>query len=311
MTRSRRRSGSSGLISRRNLLLTLGGVFAGAGIIGTDAFSTASADRGVNVRSANDSNAIVRLDIEDSVQVGSRTRLVDITNNTSGMLTYTVSLVDANTGTLYNPNGRSGSSVNVTIAAGATKAIEIESTTDSGGEEIDFEITVDSTSFEFNATRSTFAEGVDYSDPSNYRDDDGGGAVQPTDPSGDILNPGAVNEQDNNSATAISTGGNQDVNVGYALAAVDDTASPYEIIFDIERIQIGGGSFGFSLTNGSGQQLTSRQVLSTGENTYTFSNQENQDIAANADDLYLIIDSQTNGRGNRELELDYFKLRSA
>ena len=311
MTRSRRRSRSSGFISRRNVLLALGGGFTGAGIIGTNAFSTASANRGVSVGTANDSNAIVRLEIEDPVQVGSRTRLVDITNNTSATLTYTVSLVDATTGTLYSPDGGSGSSADVTIATGDTKTIEIEPATDSGGEEIDFEVTVDSTNFEFNATRSTFAEGVDYSDPSNYRDDDGGGATQPTDPSGDIQNPGAVSAQDDNSATAISSGGQADLKVGYALAAVDDTASSYEIRFDIERIQVGGGSFGFFLTNGNGTQLTGRQVLSTGENTYTFSTQENQDIAANADDLYLIIDSQTNGRGNRELELDYFELRSA
>jgi hypothetical protein len=261
------------------------------------------------VGTANNSNAIVGLDIEETVQVGSRTRLVDITNNTSATLTYSVSLVDATTGTLYSPDGGSGSSVDVTIATGGTKTIEIEP--DSGGEEIDFEVTVDSTDFDFNATRSTFAEGVDYGDSSNYRDDDGGGATQPTDPSGDIQNPGAVSAQDDNSATAISSGSNQDVKVGYALAAVDDTASPYEILFDIERIQVGGGSFGFYLTNGAGQQLTSRQVLSTGENIYTFSNQENQDIAANADDLYLIIDSDTNGKGNRELDLDYFELRSA
>jgi hypothetical protein len=289
----------------------LGGGVTGAGLIGTKAFSTASADRGVSLRTADDSNAIVRLDIEDPVQTGSRTRLVGITNNTSGTLTYTVSLVDVTTGTLYSPDGGSGSFVDVTIASGETKAIEIEPATDSGGNEISFDISVDSTDFEFNATRSTFAEGVDYSDPSNYRDDDGGGAIQPTDPSGDIQNPGAVNEQDDSSATAISSGGNEDLKVGYALAAVDNTASPYEIRFDIERTQIGGGSFGFYLTNGSGLQLTTRQVLSTGENTYPFSNPENQDIAANADDLYLIIDSQTNGRGNRELDLDYFELRSA
>jgi len=288
----------------------LGGGFTGAGLIGTEAFSTASADRGLSLRTADDSNAIVRLDIEDPVQTGSRTRLVDITNNTSGMLTYTVSLVDVTTGTLYSPDGGSGSFVDVTIASGDTKAIEIEAATGSGGKEISFDISVDSTDFEFNATRSTLAEGVDYSDPSNYRDDDGGGAAQPIDPSGDIQNPGAINEQDDSSATAISTGSNEDLKVGYALAAVDDTASPYEIRFDIERTQIGAGSFGFSLTNGSGQQLTNRQVLTTGENTYGFSNQENQNIATNASDLYVIIDSQTNGRGNRELDIDYFELRS-
>ncbi|EMA08973.1 MULTISPECIES: hypothetical protein [Haloarcula] len=82
------------------------------------------------------------------------------------------------------------------------------------------------------------------------------------------------------------------------------------MIFDIERIQIGSGSFGFYLVNGAGQQLTTRQVLATGTNSYPFTDSEEQQIAANNDNLYLILDSDTNGKGNRELEIDYFELNS-
>mgnify|MGYP000621434136 CR=1 FL=1 len=148
----------------------------------------------------------------------------------------------------------------------------------------------------------------DYGDSSNYRDDDGGGATQPSDPSGDIENPSAVNSDDDDTATAISAGGNTDLKVGYLLPPVDETAGAYEMVFDITRIQVGGGSFGFYLVNGAGQELTDRQVLDEGTNTYSFTDSEENQIAANFDDLYLIIDSVTNGNGNRELEIDYFEL---
>ncbi len=57
------------------------------------------------------------------------------------------------------------------------------------------------------------------------------------------------------------------------------------MIFDIERIQIGSGSFGFYLVNGAGQQLTTRQVLATGTDSYPFTDSEEQQIAANNDNL--------------------------
>jgi len=151
-------------------------------------------------------------------------------------------------------------------------------------------------------------EEYDYADETYHRDDDSGDAVQPENPSGDIENPSAVNEEGGDTATAISSGGQEDLNVGFALPPTDESAETYTMRFIIERIQVGGGDFGFSLVNSTGAPLTERQVLQEGDNTYSFTDTEEQKISDNYDEIYLILDSDTNGSGNRELEIDYFEL---
>ncbi|MFD1643122.1 hypothetical protein [Halohasta litorea] len=151
-------------------------------------------------------------------------------------------------------------------------------------------------------------EEYDYAEETYHRDDNSGDAVQPVNPSGDIENPSAVNEEGGDTATAISSGGQEDLNVGFALPPTDESAETYTMRFIIERIQVGGGDFGFSLVNSDGEVLTERQVLEEGDNTYSFDDDEEQAISNNYDDLYLILDSETNGSGNRELAIDYFEL---
>lgn len=165
----------------------------------------------------------------------------------------------------------------------------------------------------------------DYGDSGNYRDANSGDASQPRDPSGTIENPSGVNNKDGTTATAISGGNNEDLKVGYALPPVDETATGYKMIFDIERVQIGGGSgtFGFYLVDKSfneqrDEPLTARQPLPTKVKgskdlkrySYSFTKSEVQRITANYDNLYLILYSDTNGNGNRELEIDSFELNS-
>ena len=161
----------------------------------------------------------------------------------------------------------------------------------------------------------------DYGDLNNYRDSNSGDASQPRDPSGTIENPSGVNDKDGTTATAISGGSNEDLKVGYALPPVDEAATGYKMIFDIERVQIGGGSgtFGFYFVNESGEELTDRRSLPTNVNgsndlnpyTYSsFTDSEVQRVTANYDNLYLILYSDTNGNGNRELEIDSFELNS-
>lgn len=158
------------------------------------------------------------------------------------------------------------------------------------------------------SSESESEEEYDYAEETYHRDDNSGGAVQPENPSGDIENPSAVNEEGGETATAISSGGQEDLRVGFALPPTDESAETYTMRIIIDRIQVGGGDFGFSLVNSTGAPLTGRQVLELGDNTYSFTNIEEQRISDNYDEVYLILDSDTNGSGNRELEIDYFEL---
>ncbi|PYZ02426.1 hypothetical protein C8039_18475 [Halogeometricum sp. wsp3] len=166
---------------------------------------------------------------------------------------------------------------------------------------LDFSATTDDISV--TATRRTSPRSYvdisctfDYGDSNNYRDGNDGDAPQPTDPSGNIENPAAVNDDDSTTAAALSSGGQEDLKVGYSLPAVDETAAEYEMIFDIERIQIGSGSFGFYLVNGAGQQLTTRQVLVT-VTQHSPGPDSRHRIAANHDNQIRDTDNQ---KGNRE-----------
>ena len=150
----------------------------------------------------------------------------------------------------------------------------------------------------------------DYGEKTNYRDGDSGDAAQPEEPSGEIEDPSNVNDEDGNTSTAISAGSEEDLNVGFALPPTDESAETYEMRFVIEDITAGDGDFGFSLVNSDGEELTGRQVLEEGDNIYSFDDDEEQAISDNYDDLHLILDSETSGSGNRELEMDYFELLS-
>ena len=305
------------------------GLIAGGGTLLVSeslGFTQISASRRGNIPVAADANALLRLnDTSGAAQVSGEDDTATVYEITDNIGSLSESDIDVSVVKLISQNGMENTTppVEATVRNTGVAQFDVDisctSETDALGDSyqvaLDFAATTDDTSV--TATRITSPSSYvdisctfDYGDPSNYRDDDGGDASQPTNPSGDIDNPSAVNEDDGGTATALSSGSQEDLKVGYSLPPVDGTATEYEMIFDITRIQVGGGTFGFYLVNSAGQQLTTRQVLSTGTNTYSFTNSENQDIAANNDDLYLIINSETNGKGNRELEIDYFNLQS-
>lgn len=72
-------------MKRRHYILLLGGTSAGALSIGTGAFSSAQAERGVTVNVADDNNAFVRYEVKDRTVSSDdeRVELVTVTNQLS------------------------------------------------------------------------------------------------------------------------------------------------------------------------------------------------------------------------------------
>ena len=309
-------------MKRRTVLLGVGTFAAGTMLFGGGgAFTNLNADRGVNVSATSDPDALLGLVDNSSgseIKGPSDTALLyEITDNagvfSAGDIEVTVSkLVDQSGTEITDPPVQaavSGSGTQFTVDISCSG--DDSSLGDAYEIEVEFDAVSDSLSINATRTTDSFVDitcGFDYGDESNYRDQSSGDAVQPTDPSGTIENPSAVNQEDGNVSTAISSGSEADLRVGFALPPTDESASTYEMRFVVNRMQIGQGTFGFSLLNSSGQELTSRQVLSVGDNTYSFTAAEQQNISTNSDDLYLIIDSNTPGSGNREIDIDYFEL---
>lgn len=112
-------------LTRRTALgLITGGAFLSA--TGSFSFSFLNVERDVTVGIASPENALVGLTNLGPVQKNSREPMVDVTNNTSGQLTVIVSLDNPSDGTLYDPQGNSGSSVTFTLTPGGSGTVDIE-----------------------------------------------------------------------------------------------------------------------------------------------------------------------------------------
>jgi hypothetical protein len=312
------------MVDRRRFLVGAGSILVGSGAIyQSGAFSKVAADRGVSVGTAPDDSALLGLvDESDTAEVSGPSDTATVYEITDNIGSLSASDISVDVARLVRQDGTQVTAppVEATVqdTGGGQFAVDVgcgsESDTlgDSYKAVLDIAATAGDTSVAATRTTNSYIaiNCYDYGDSSNYRDDDGGGAAQPEEPSGDIQNPTAVNNDDNSTATAISSGSQGDLKVGYSLPPVNQMAGVYEMVFDIGSIKAGNGTFGFYLVNGAGQQLTDRQVLSTGTNTYQFTDSEENQIAANYDELYLIIDSSTSGKGNREMTIDYFELQA-
>lgn len=159
MSGKRRFGGGSTGISRRRVLLGLGGGLTGIGglLISTEtlAFSSASAPRATNVTTAADDSAIVGLLVSDSVQMNDQEPLVDVTNNVGEAADITVTLDTCSDGTLYGPDGGSGCSVTFPIGDGNSRTVQIEAAVKD--QTIPFDLTATATKFQFEGTRETDA----------------------------------------------------------------------------------------------------------------------------------------------------------
>ncbi|WP_251133176.1 hypothetical protein [Halorubrum sp. 2020YC2] len=74
-------------MKRRNLILLLGGASSGAMSVGTGAFSSMEAERGVEVNVADDENAYIRYETPSdgaSVEYGQQVTLVRVRNQFGG-----------------------------------------------------------------------------------------------------------------------------------------------------------------------------------------------------------------------------------
>lgn len=84
-------------MKRRTLILLLGGASSGAMSVGTGAFSSVEAERGVAVNVVEDENAYLGLDVENrTATVGRPAEVVDITNSFADDLSLDVSVEGMN-----------------------------------------------------------------------------------------------------------------------------------------------------------------------------------------------------------------------
>jgi len=152
----RRKSKGSG---RRRVLTALGGGITDIGAVSllteSGAFSSLTASRSTNIDVAADEwNALVGLDVTQTVTKNQQQQLVSIQNNTGETITITLSLTDCSQGTLSDAD-ESGCSVTQTIAQDVIKSVDIQA---DKAETIPFTITATSGTFSFEATRETTAQ---------------------------------------------------------------------------------------------------------------------------------------------------------
>ena len=84
-------------MKRRHLILLLGGASSGAMSVGTGAFSSVEADRGVAVNVVDDESAYLGLEVENRIAtVGRRAEVVEITNSFADDLSLDVTVDETN-----------------------------------------------------------------------------------------------------------------------------------------------------------------------------------------------------------------------
>jgi hypothetical protein len=105
---------------------------------------------------ADQSNAVVGIEVSSPVGQNPRDLLVTVENNTLSSATATISLDDPADGTLFGPGRDTGSSVTFSLPLGASESVEIRSAVN-GREKLPFTIAVRSPEFTFEAQRKTTA----------------------------------------------------------------------------------------------------------------------------------------------------------
>ncbi|WP_222919564.1 hypothetical protein [Natrinema sp. SYSU A 869] len=116
---------------------------------GTDAFSRAGTNRFVSVRTADDSNGLLGLDVTASVQSGmDDQRLVDVTNNADGTIAATL--------TLSEPSQGSISETDLSLDSGSTRSVHVSVEQDSptGSDALPFEISASNEDVSISVARS-------------------------------------------------------------------------------------------------------------------------------------------------------------
>jgi hypothetical protein len=159
--RTRSRGGSSNLLTRRTLLLLLGGGgFGAASVYGTGAFSDVTGGRSVNIGTADDTSALVGLDVVEPVETGDGSTLVTVTNDTSEPLLVTGTLTAGTDPGVTIPAG----SGQRTIASGGTAEFTVDVDPADQPEQIEFSLeAVDTETGDLSVSlsRSTTVESTD------------------------------------------------------------------------------------------------------------------------------------------------------
>ena len=141
------------LLSRRAALVLLGGGGL-LGITAAGAYDQVELRRAFGIGVSND-GALVGIVDQGPVKRNSRDPMVELTNNTAGSVSYTLTLNDCSDGTLYDNGGGSGCSVTVTLSAGNSTIIDIQASATGA---ISYAIEADGGSFSVTTTSTVEAQ---------------------------------------------------------------------------------------------------------------------------------------------------------
>ncbi|SIR98106.1 hypothetical protein [Natronorubrum thiooxidans] len=112
---------------KRRVFMGLGVASIGAGALhSTGAFSAVNAARGVSVSAAPLGDGLIGIVDQGPVKRNNKEPMVEISNNTTGSVSYEITLDTCSDGTLYDNDGGSGCSVTFTLNAGNSQFVSIE-----------------------------------------------------------------------------------------------------------------------------------------------------------------------------------------
>jgi hypothetical protein len=318
----------------------VGSLVSGGGLMlfGTGGSTQITSDRDVEVNAGNGEDAVLQfVDVSGSagvVRSGSLSEVYKIKDNIGTFEPADIAVSARAVG---------GGRLDVKVTTdGDTFDVAVSCSDDASGLRgsytIALEFTASNPEFTITATRATGLVDIDcydFGSSNNYRDSgDEGTAVQPDDPKGTIKEPGNVNDRnDDTYATAIAVcnsnssgnsgkngngngnggngngGGGRGGRVGYALPPTQQNGA-YELYVKYKN---SNGKWNVYLRDIDGNDLTGKYKLTGGgqnvrSKTIEFNQSENSAISKNADNLYLIFETTSNGNCV-SVDIDYFELR--
>lgn len=287
----------------------VGSLVSGGGLMlfGTGGSTQITSNRDVTVNTGDGEDAVLQfVDVSDDatvVRAGSPSVVYEIRDNVGTFEPADIAVSARVVG---------GGGLDTTVTAdGDAFDVAVSCSDDASGLRgsgtIELEFTASNPDFTITATRTTGLVDIDcydFGSSNNYRDSgDVGTAAQPANPKGTLESPGSVNDGDGDTfATAVaaqrSKSDKKGGRVGYALPSVEPGGT-YELNISYKN---SNGSWNVYLKNKAGDEWTQEFSINGGgpdvqSKTINFNNTDNVKISNNADNLYLIFETTSNGNG--------------